>query len=199
VSTRDFPSTIGVVGIAAESRNEGALNEEAPSEGAPGLGALDAAPAEEAELGLLACCASPRWAATVLAARPYADLDRLTAVSDAALAALDWGDIEQALSGHPRIGERAEGAGREADWSRREQSAAATGDAEVRAALTAGNAEYELHFGHVFLICATGRPAGEILAALHQRLGNDEATERDVVRAELAAIVRLRLAELAAG
>ena len=162
-----------------------------------GLAELNEAPAEEAERGLLACCAAPRWAAVVMAGRPYADLAALHAMSDAALAALDWGDIEQALAAHPRIGERAQGAGREADWSRREQSAAATGDAAVRAALTAGNVEYEQRFGHVFLVCATGRSAAEILAALQGRLGNDEATERGVVRDELAKIVRLRLARLA--
>jgi 2-oxo-4-hydroxy-4-carboxy-5-ureidoimidazoline decarboxylase len=144
-----------------------------------------------------ACCASRRWAATVLAGRPYADLGALTAVSDAALGALDWGDVEEALAGHPRIGERAEGAGREADWSRREQSAAATGDADLRAALTAGNVAYEQRFGRVFLICAAGRPAEEILAALQDRLGNDDEAERGVVRDELAKIVRLRLAKLA--
>jgi hydroxyisourate hydrolase len=161
------------------------------------LAGLNAAEPGEAERALLACCASSRWAATVAAGRPYADVTMLTAVSDAALEALDWGDIEQALSGHPRIGERAEGAGREADWSRREQAAAATGDAGVQAALTAGNVEYEQRFGQVFLICATGLSAGEILAALHDRLGNDDAAERAVVRDELTRIVRLRLAELA--
>jgi 2-oxo-4-hydroxy-4-carboxy-5-ureidoimidazoline decarboxylase len=133
----------------------------------------------------------------MLAAQPYADLAQAIAVSDATIGALDWGDVEEALAGHPRIGERLRTAGREAEWSRREQSAAATDDGELRAALTAGNVEYEQRFGHVFLIRATGRGATEILTALHGRLGNDEATERDVVRDELAGIVRLRLEKLA--
>ena len=158
--------------------------------------ALNAAAPDDAEPALLACCASRRWAAVVLAARPYAGLPALIAVSDATLAALDWGDVEEALAGHPRIGERMRGTGREAEWSRREQSAAATGDNDLRAALTAGNVEYEQRFGHVFLIRASGRTAPEILANLHQRLRNDDATERDVVRGELAGIVRLRLEKL---
>jgi len=157
---------------------------------------LNAAGADEAETALLACCASRRWAAVILAARPYQALAHLTAVSDATVAALDWSDVEEALSGHPRIGERVRGAGQEAEWSRREQSAAATGDGGLRAALTAGNVEYEQRFGHVFLIKATGRSATEILTALHRRLSNDEATEREVVRAELAGIVHLRLEKL---
>jgi 2-oxo-4-hydroxy-4-carboxy-5-ureidoimidazoline decarboxylase len=161
-----------------------------------GVEQLNAARDEDAERDLLACCASRRWVATVLAGRPYQDQAALTELSDAALKGLDWADIKQALAAHPQIGEHAPGTGREAEWSRREQSAAATTHADLRAALTAGNVEYLRKFGHVFLICATGLPAEEILAALHQRLDNDEATEREVVRGELAKIVRIRLANL---
>jgi 2-oxo-4-hydroxy-4-carboxy-5-ureidoimidazoline decarboxylase len=84
---------------------------------------------------------------------------------------------------------------RETSWSQQEQAAAAHAGADVQAALGAGNAEYEERFGHVFLICATGRSATEILSALHSRLGHDPAAEREVVRAELIQIVRLRLAK----
>lgn len=160
------------------------------------MAAFDAVVQERAQAALLVCCASIRWAAEVAARRPYPDLATMTEVSDAALAALDWADVRQALEGHPRIGERAEGAGREASWSRTEQSAAATDD-DTAARLVAGNVEYERRFGHVFLIRASGRSAEEILAALHSRLDNDEATERLVVRVELRDIVRLRLAKLA--
>jgi 2-oxo-4-hydroxy-4-carboxy-5-ureidoimidazoline decarboxylase len=163
-----------------------------------GMSTLNAAAPEEAERALLACCAAPGWARVVLAGRPYADLEALSTASDAALAALDWAGVEEALAAHPRIGERAVGDGREADWSRREQSAAATGDGDLRVALTAGNAKYEQRFGHVFLICATGLPAQDVLAALRARLGNDEQAERATVREELGRIVRLRLAKLVA-
>ncbi len=71
--------------------------------------------------------------------------------------------------------------------------------ADLRAELVAANRAYEERFGHVFLICATGLGAAEMLAALRARYGNDAAAERTVVRAELAKIVDLRLAKLAAG
>lgn len=161
------------------------------------LATLDLADQAQAQAQLLACCASARWAAEVAARRPYPDLATLTEVSDTALAALDWADIRQALDAHPRIGERRSGDSQEATWSRAEQSAAATSDATVAERLAAGNAEYERRFGHVFLICATGRPAEDILAALDARLAHDEATERLVVREQLRQIVRLRLARLA--
>jgi len=54
---------------------------------------------------------------------------------------------------------------------------------------------YEQRFGHVFLICATGLSASELLDALRARLTNPVEAERDVVRGELAKIVRLRLAK----
>jgi 2-oxo-4-hydroxy-4-carboxy-5-ureidoimidazoline decarboxylase len=151
------------------------------------------------EDGLLACCASRRWAAEVAAGRPYAGLAELRAASAKALAGLDWPDVEEALAAHPRIGDRARGEGREAAWSRGEQSGMDAAAAELRAALAEGNRAYEERFGHVFLICATGLGAAEMLAALRERLGNDDEAERAAVRAELAKIVDLRLARLAGG
>jgi 2-oxo-4-hydroxy-4-carboxy-5-ureidoimidazoline decarboxylase len=78
-------------------------------------------------------------------------------------------------------------------WSRTEQAGALGAGATVAERLAEGNRAYEQRFGHVFLIRAAGRTADEMLAALTERLGNDPRTERDVVRRELADIVRLRL------
>jgi 2-oxo-4-hydroxy-4-carboxy-5-ureidoimidazoline decarboxylase len=164
----------------------------------PGLRRLNELPPERAEAELLACCASRRWARGVCAERPHDDLAALRAASARVLAALDWADVAEALAAHPRIGDRPDGAGRDARWSRREQSGMDGADEEVRRALAEGNLAYERRFGHVFLIRAAGRSAGDMLAELRARLRNDVDTERAVVRAELAAIVDLRLAALAA-
>jgi 2-oxo-4-hydroxy-4-carboxy-5-ureidoimidazoline decarboxylase len=154
-----------------------------------------AAPAEAARL-LAPCCASMRWNDELVRTRPHGTLLRLTEESAAAIAGLSWPDIEQALTAHPRIGERAAGADRESAWSREEQSAAATPQARTEAALRAGNIEYEQRFGHVFLICATGKTAEQVLAALSRRLGNAPEDEHEVVRDELSQIVALRLAKV---
>lgn len=160
------------------------------------LDTLNAAEPERAERELLACCAARRWADELIVRRPYHDADTLLTVSDAIFERLGWTDIEQALAAHPRIGERAAGDSKEAAWSRAEQSAAASDDAAITAELHDGNVEYERRHGRVFLICATGLSAPEILRSLRARLDNDDETERDVVREELRKIASLRLRKL---
>ncbi|MEV4063057.1 2-oxo-4-hydroxy-4-carboxy-5-ureidoimidazoline decarboxylase [Nonomuraea dietziae] len=154
---------------------------------------LNALSPEEAEKELLACCASRAFAREVAAGRPYAGQAELGAAAEAAVRALAWPDVEEALAAHPRIGERAAGAGRESEWSRQEQSGV---EDHVRAELAEGNRLYEQRFGHVYLICATGLSGEEMLARLKERLDHDEATERAVVRDELAKITKLRLARI---
>jgi 2-oxo-4-hydroxy-4-carboxy-5-ureidoimidazoline decarboxylase len=141
------------------------------------------------ERDLLACCASRTWAREVAAGWPYPSKAALVAAGEAALARLSWDDVLEALAAHPRIGERPAGDSREAEWSRREQAGVTGADA----ALVEANVAYEQRFGHVFLIFASGRNVAEMLAAATERLGNDPATERAVVREELRRIVRLRL------
>ena len=139
---------------------------------------------------LLACLSVPRWADDVLAGGPYADRVALVARADDAARTLSDEELEQALSAHPRIGERG-GA-----QSQREQAGVdpATGDTAAR--LAAGNAAYEERFGRVFLIRAAGRDAQEILAQLDRRLGNDDETERSETVDNLRQIALLRLEAL---
>jgi 2-oxo-4-hydroxy-4-carboxy-5-ureidoimidazoline decarboxylase len=138
------------------------------------------------------CCSSARWAAEVASGRPYASADQILARSDQAVARLAPADLEQALAGHPRIGER-RGAD---DRSRREQAGVLGADPATIQALADGNEAYERRFGHIYLVCATGRSAGELLALLQERLGNDPGAEWGVVRRELAKINQIRLAGL---
>ena len=155
---------------------------------------FNARPAARLAEDLLACCAAPAWGTAIVAGRPYPDRASILAAADAAARSLDWADVLQGLSAHPRIGERAAGASAEAAWSRREQSAAAaSADDRTRAALVAANRAYEERFGHVFLIFASGRSQAEILAAARERLGNDEAAERIIVADQLRRIALLRL------
>lgn len=158
--------------------------------------ALNAWNAERAKQELSACCASQRWVAAMTEGRPYGGWTELAAAASAGIKALGWSDVLEALDAHPRIGDRAAGESREATWSRAEQSAAASADTAVLGALARANGEYERRFGHVFLICASGRPAEQILAEARRRLGNDAVAEQQEVRTELAGIVLLRLERL---
>jgi 2-oxo-4-hydroxy-4-carboxy-5-ureidoimidazoline decarboxylase len=168
--------------------------------------ALNEAADGELRARLRSCCAAGAWVERVLAGRPYSSEDELLAASDRATASLDAEALAQALAGHPRIGDtRAvdgdfepahDGDDRTAAWSRGEQAGVAEAGADVRAELAAANAEYERRFGHVYLVCASGRGAAELLEVCRGRLHNNPETERGVVLSELAKINRLRLGKL---
>jgi 2-oxo-4-hydroxy-4-carboxy-5-ureidoimidazoline decarboxylase len=139
---------------------------------------------------LLSCLSVPRWADEVLAGEPYADRAAVMARADEAARALTDEELDQALAGHPRIGERG-GA-----QSQREQAGVDPASGDTAARLAAGNAAYEERFGRVFLIRAAGRDAEAILVELDRRLGNDEATERAETVDNLRQIALLRLEAL---
>jgi 2-oxo-4-hydroxy-4-carboxy-5-ureidoimidazoline decarboxylase len=157
-----------------------------------GLSEFNAAPAEAAMFDVLSCCESKAFAATITAGRPYRDAAAVYTALDAAFEALTWDDILEAMSAHPRIGERAGGI------SAAEQAGASAAGAAVRRALAAGNVAYEERFGHVFLICASGLSGEQMLDSLNARLENPPSTERTVVRQELRKITRLRMTKLLA-
>jgi 2-oxo-4-hydroxy-4-carboxy-5-ureidoimidazoline decarboxylase len=140
---------------------------------------------------LLSLTAAPGWADPLLEGRPFGDVEQLLASSDVLVRELDESQVDVALGGHPRIGERTASV-----RSAREQSAMSAADESVRAAMAAGNAAYEERFGRIYLVAAAGRSAEELLGLLDARLDNDPGTELDVVRRELARITRLRLADL---
>jgi len=162
------------------------------------LAELNALPADEAERALLDCCGSRAWAHAMTAARPFADEDGLHRAADDAWDRLGSGDRLEAFAAHPRIGERAHAAAaaRHAGWSAQEQAGAASATDQVARELAELNRAYEARFGHVFLICATGRSAAEMLGELRRRMSNDAATELDVAAEEQRKIMHLRLEKL---
>jgi 2-oxo-4-hydroxy-4-carboxy-5-ureidoimidazoline decarboxylase len=153
-------------------------------------------PADQAVQALRACNAAPRFAAEVVAGRPYRDAETLVARAEDVARSLPWDEIAVALAAHPRIGDRVDGSSPEADSSRREQSSMADADDATRDALVDGNRAYEERFDHVFLIRASGRSPEEMLAELRRRLGNDEDAERAEVTEQLAQITALRVKAL---
>lgn len=157
----------------------------------PGLAAFDALSDDAAYEAVLGCCSSPGFARSLVEGRPYPSVEALLDAADATLERLPESELELALAGHPRIGERPRSAA-----SAREQAGVAGAADAVRAALAEGNRAYEERFGHIYLVCASGKSAEELLALLTARLRNDPETERRVVRTELAKISRIRLRAL---
>ncbi|WP_037604655.1 2-oxo-4-hydroxy-4-carboxy-5-ureidoimidazoline decarboxylase [Streptacidiphilus rugosus] len=149
---------------------------------------------EDGELDtlLLEICSSPTWAKLVRLARPFRDETALHSANANAMAALGTADLLDAMAGHARIGTPKPGDA----TSEREQAGVAGAEQQLLDALAAANASYEEKFGHVFLICATGRTAETMFAAIRERYPNDAATEREIVRGELGKINDIRLDRL---
>ncbi|MGP3925399.1 2-oxo-4-hydroxy-4-carboxy-5-ureidoimidazoline decarboxylase [Streptomyces sp. 8N616] len=155
----------------------------------PGLVRFNTSDDGAARAALHEVCASSAWGSKLLAQRPYATTDALLAAGDAAMAELTADDLAEAMAGHPPIGRPKPGD----PTSRREQSGV---QESLREELLELNLAYQERFGHVFLICATGRTGDQMLAALKERLRNDQDTEREIVRTELGKINRIRLTRL---
>ncbi|MEU3094516.1 2-oxo-4-hydroxy-4-carboxy-5-ureidoimidazoline decarboxylase [Streptomyces sp. NPDC006967] len=158
----------------------------------PGLARFNALEEHAALAALHEVCAAPGWARRLLTARPYATAEALYAASDAAMAELTAADLEEAMAGHPPIGRPRPGD----PVSAREQSGMAGAAAGLRAEMLELNLAYQERFGHVFLICATGRTGEQLRDAVKERLGNTPEREREIVRTELGRINRIRLARL---
>lgn len=150
---------------------------------------------EEAQAAIAHCVAIPCWQKALVARRPFASSAALVAAA-AQLASL-WqeSELNQALSAHPRIGERAAGLQKEAALSRQEQGAMQQAGSALQQAMRTANEAYEAHFGRIFLIRAKGRSGEEMLAELQRRLGNTPEQEVQEALSQLREITLLRLKE----
>ena len=161
---------------------------------------LDALPREQAAEALLRCCGSRRWVEAMLAARPFASDAAVFAAAERIWDRATPTDVREALAQHPEIGADVEALRRRfastATWSQGEQAGMQGADDATIIALRDGNLRYRERFGHVFVVCATGKGAAEMLALLQARLGNDAARELDIARVEQGKITRLRLEKL---
>jgi len=162
---------------------------------------LNKLPAAEARAELLRCCGASRWADGMVRARPFRDAEHL--FSEAAWLWEQTGpeDWHEAFKHHPRIGDvsqlRATFAST-ATWSAQEQGGVSGAGEAVLQGLADGNREYEQRFGFIFLVCATGKSAEEMLGLLRARLPNPPDEELRIAAREQAKITRIRLEKLLA-
>jgi allantoicase len=154
---------------------------------------------EEAEAELLACCGSRAWAGGMADLRPFKGLGDVLDAADAVWRGLVSGEWLEAFRAHPRIGEKkAEKAQdeRARGWSEKEQSGLSAAAAETLAALAEQNRAYDAKFGHIFIVCASGKSADEMLSLLRSRMSNEATAELQVAAEEQRKITRLRLEKL---
>jgi OHCU decarboxylase len=163
------------------------------------LAAWNIAGESEALAAMLACCGSKRWAAAMVARRYIASAAELSKAADSVWSAMQESDWLEAFACHPRIGERkpalvaAHTSGQSAAWSRQEQLSASDANERVLAELAEDNRVYEKRFGFTYIVCATGKSAGEMLTILKQRLAGDRAGELREAAEQQRQIMQIRL------
>jgi OHCU decarboxylase len=163
-----------------------------PDAARDGLEAINALGREQARLAFLGCCGSERWANEMATARPFGSADAVRQRAHEQFDELQRDDWLQAFAAHAAIGAPRPGDQQGAS----EQAGVAGAGGELLDALRDGNERYRERFGHVFLIRARSRSAGELLAALNERIEN--APEQELANAAAAQreITELRIAEL---
>lgn len=146
------------------------------------------------------CCGSSRWAQAMVDARPFETDANLFSRADALWSQASAQDVLEALTHHPEIGADLEALRAKfastASWSSGEQSAMGEADEATLVALRDGNRAYKAKFGHIFVVCATGKSAAQMLALLEARLPNEPEPELANAAAEQGKITVLRLQKL---
>jgi 2-oxo-4-hydroxy-4-carboxy-5-ureidoimidazoline decarboxylase len=163
------------------------------------LAAWNAAGTAAALDAMLACCGSKRWAEGMVALRPIGSVEALSEAADCVWNTMQEADWLEAFACHPRIGERepahaaANATARSAVWARQEQSSASAASELVLAELAEGNRFYEQRFGFTYIVCATGKSAGEMLAILKRRLESSRDAELREAAEQQRQILQIRL------
>ena len=164
-----------------------------------GLEQLNRASREAAEAAFLSCCGSRRWAQEMTRARPFAGVSELLNKAEEIWRNLEARDWLEAFAAHPKIGAKKavrETTARSAEWSQGEQSGTRRATDSERTELEKLNRLYEDKFGFIFIVCATGKSAVEMLGICRRRLGNTADAELAAAADEQRKITEIRLKKL---
>lgn len=142
---------------------------------------------------LLDCCYCNRWADQLQEFAPFASVEQLQIIAARVWAYLDEGDYLEAFAAHPRIGDLQR---LQEKFTSAEQGQVALADASTLEELQRFNRAYFETFGFIFIVCASGKPAREMLAAIKSRIANSRAQEIRNAADEQAKITQLRLGQL---
>ena len=163
-----------------------------------GLRAINDMRSEEAQGAFHECCGSIRWASSMTRERPFLEAAELHHSADRLWGRVRDEDRLEAFAAHPKIGDS--GSVRSGltgtEWASEEQSAASTASEDVLRALAEGNSAYEERFGYIFIICASGKNADEMVQELNRRIANDPIVELGEASEQQRQIMHLRLAKM---
>ena len=154
---------------------------------------------EEKKKLLLTCCGSTAWVDKVIAALPAEDLVDLLEIAEEQWYACHEADWREAFSHHPQIGDLdslKEKFSDTAQWAAGEQASVQQASEKTLEQLAEGNQVYKERFGYIFIVCATGKSADEMLTILNQRLYNSPEVEIQIAMEEQVKITKLRLEKL---
>lgn len=163
------------------------------------LDQFNAMAVDQLKAELTRCCGSSRWVEQMIAARPFKSVSELMTCSDDVWQYLAVDDWQEAFAHHPKIGDLSSIKARFAStsaWAQGEQKGVASASDDVLEALAKGNSDYEQKFGYIFIVCATGKSADEMLVLLQERLKNEPAHEIRNAMHEQNKITRIRLEKL---
>ncbi len=161
-----------------------------------GVARVNSLSEEEAGLNLHRCCGSSRWVQQMIARRPFQSDEELFRIADELWQRLSESDWKEAFAHHPKIGD-VESLRRKfattAHWASGEQAGVYAATDDVMQGIADGNRDYEQKFGYIFIVCATGKSAEEMLDTLKERLKNSPSAEIEIAAAEQMKITRIRL------
>lgn len=154
---------------------------------------------EDAIRGLNSCCTSQVWQKLVVEARPFKDVSELGEKQEDIWNKLSKEDYLEAFDGHPKIGDVGslkKKYSHTKSLAAGEQSGVDSATDETIQELAKLNQKYEDRFGYIFIVCATGKSASEMLEILKSRIDNDPSNELMIAAGEQAKITKIRLEKL---
>jgi OHCU decarboxylase len=160
---------------------------------------LNELPSAKAEAAFFDCCGSREWARAMTASRPFPMLENIFERAEKIWFSLSVAEWLEAFAAHPKIGSNnfeQPQKRQSAKWSKGEQSGMDSSAAETRDALAEANGLYEDKFGFIFIVCASGKTAEEMLAICRARLRNSMQTELQIAVEEQKKITEIRLTKL---
>lgn len=160
---------------------------------------LNTLPKSQLAEELTKCCGSSAWVKRMLPFFPADDLVELLEDAEEQWWKCSADDWKEAFAHHPKIGDTEslkKKFASTAQWASGEQSGVNTASEQTIVALAENNRKYEDKFGYIFIVCATGKSAEEMLGILASRLSNDPKEEIEIAADEQNKITKLRLEKL---